>query len=521
MYNYYVNEKKIKQEREKEANEYKQQKLKHKRKKELEKLVEGYEGRLKNFLYNMASEPIVISDYNNNINSSRKLYLDESAAKIIGHKGFVHKGYKTEKQRVEDYLKEKNFGMFSDDKMLQFMRDSKSYVWDNSKRVYINNGPEHTILQPSMRFRHRSELERIADINNSYRYGRVDMKVIEKHLKSLGLNVSQKVENSQHVNNLNNSYSDDDDYMPFLSVNSAIEKQRTLEQEKQKQIREKIIKERNEMKDRLKKKYQVNEAKNIMSDLHSKTHFKGSSNFALFNTSSGFFKHKKTESAIDLPSPQKLVSDSPHKYKSLSNSASKTSLTFSKQLPPKAIVSADIKNELIQMNPLLFKLGSDIYNIAKDDEQFDPEKFKRCEDLAFNREYNGKSKRKNMGFLNNIKSRLRDSSTGDRMFRQGSLLSILSDCDGTPDKVVNENFSVFVLDKKKEEKIRIDGRDYKKDDLENIAKKVLRKCNFFHGKSQNNQAVLKSQSGKLMQTNGLSISDFSKKYKIIPNSKNT
>jgi hypothetical protein len=499
MYNYYLNEKRVKQEKEKEDMERKQQKMKTKRKHEMTKLITGHEARLKNFLYNMASEPITIVDYNNNVQSSRKNYLDENSNKILGRHGFILKGYKTEKQRIEDYLKERNFGFLPEREDLQYlMRDRDSYVWDNSKKI-LSNEPEHTIQQPSMRFKHRSELERIADINNAYSYGRVDMKIIQKQLRAMGLSVSQKFDHS------NQSFSSfiDDDYMPFLSVNGAIEKQKSIEKEKQKSTREKILKERTDMKDRLNKKYHINEARNIMSDLHTKTHFKGSTNFALFNKTNVFFNHKKTESMTDLPSQKDLMikslSSNSGFGKSLSNSASKTALGFKNKIPPKTIINADIKHELANMNPLLFNLGTNTYRITKDEEGVDEEKLNRVKQLAY-----GSPKRKvSMGFLNNIKSRLKDSPASDRMFRKGSFLSILDDNYANPEKKTDDR-----------DKIKIGEEKYDRNDLENIAKKVLTNCNFFHSKSQNNNHSLKSREGKLMQTNGMSISEFSKKFKL-------
>jgi hypothetical protein len=44
--------------------------------------------------------------------------------------------------------------------------------------------------------------------------------------------------------------------------------------------------------------------------------------------------------------------------------------------------------------------------------------------------------------------------------------------------------------------------------------KVLNNCNVWKSKNKNNNKMLKSGSGKLMMTNGVSISDFVKKYNL-------
>jgi hypothetical protein len=65
-----------------------------------------------------------------------------------------------------------------------------------------------------------------------------------------------------------------------------------------------------------------------------------------------------------------------------------------------------------------------------------------------------------------------------------------------------------------DEKIYVDGEVFYKSQVDKISKKVLEKCNFFSKKSNNNNGKLKSGSGKLMFTNGMSLDDFSAKYKL-------
>mgnify|MGYP001002005186 CR=1 FL=1 len=50
--------------------------------------------------------------------------------------------------------------------------------------------------------------------------------------------------------------------------------------------------------------------------------------------------------------------------------------------------------------------------------------------------------------------------------------------------------------------------------IQNITFKVLNNCNIWKRKNKNNNKMLKSGSGKLMMTNGISISEFSKKYNL-------
>jgi hypothetical protein len=65
-----------------------------------------------------------------------------------------------------------------------------------------------------------------------------------------------------------------------------------------------------------------------------------------------------------------------------------------------------------------------------------------------------------------------------------------------------------------DEKIFIDGEVFYKSQYDKISKKVLQKCNFINKKSNNNNKSLKAGTGKLMFTNGMSLDEFSTKYKL-------
>jgi len=47
-----------------------------------------------------------------------------------------------------------------------------------------------------------------------------------------------------------------------------------------------------------------------------------------------------------------------------------------------------------------------------------------------------------------------------------------------------------------------------------ISKHVLKKCNYFHEKNKNNNHSTKAREGKTMITNGMTVSDFYKRYNL-------
>ncbi len=65
-----------------------------------------------------------------------------------------------------------------------------------------------------------------------------------------------------------------------------------------------------------------------------------------------------------------------------------------------------------------------------------------------------------------------------------------------------------------EEKIKIDGEEIPKSQIDKIAKIILKRCNFVHSKNKNNTSVLKSKQGKLMFTGGMTVNEFTNKYNL-------
>jgi hypothetical protein len=91
-----------------------------------------------------------------------------------------------------------------------------------------------------------------------------------------------------------------------------------------------------------------------------------------------------------------------------------------------------------------------------------------------------------------------------------------SHCENEQDQA-NINKYVNINDKVINSKdcVKIHGKEYSKEyQMDVIAKFVLNNCNVYHDKSRYNNTRLKSKNGKLMITNGLTVNDFQKKYKI-------
>ncbi len=114
----------------------------------MKKLVDNYEKRISNFVLKLAEKPIIVKKQKNKPLTSREEYYARNSNKIIDKKGFSFKFYKTEKERIDEYINEK--------------KKIANYISKNSKKK-IKKSPEITLIQPSMRFKARTDLERVYD----------------------------------------------------------------------------------------------------------------------------------------------------------------------------------------------------------------------------------------------------------------------------------------------------------------------------------------------------------------------
>ena len=93
----------------------------------------------------MAQSPVVVKDYSSIVRNPRQELFEESIDKIIGGKGIILKGYKTEKMRIEEHLKNVTFN---------YQQNNKEYEINSSKFPKEN---KICIKQPQMRFKPRSK----------------------------------------------------------------------------------------------------------------------------------------------------------------------------------------------------------------------------------------------------------------------------------------------------------------------------------------------------------------------------
>ena len=458
-------------------------------------MYKNYENRVKNFIIEM-NDPetkIEIKEYEERINNPK---TDMSKEREI-QKPFIFKGYTTEEDRIKDSIKRNRY-LFNlpdyDDEVNNsnkkekteinekpqinyFNKDGKSNYKKVNKKVNVNRKnliskaeqnkykyilKNDLIIQPEMRFKPRTDLERVYDMINGYKYGLAKRDILDKQLKNVGLN---KYQNSNELKrrilkkiNINNSPSESENESDNdkTNTNSEIHK---LKQNKKSRLyyNPKSV----DYKDKpWMKRTDLNaDAYKILDSYHYKTHFKAAEEIAE-NKMKIVNKNKKNKYCLLLPN-----------------------LFQNKSTANLEDLNSTYNNN--KTNDLFLKLNDEIENISKIKYDKNKNPFKKKE------------------IFEESKIKL----LGDIAFNQGNQGNNKED-----DNFIDENRLLF--DKNvDEENIMVDNHVYnKKNQFELITNKILDKCNIYNHKSKFNNTKLKKRNGKLMFTRGLSINQFEEKY---------
>ena len=482
-------------------------------------LVDNYEKRIKNFIIKLAEKPIIVKKLKNKLLTSREDYYAKNSNKIIDKKGFSFKFYKTEKERIDEYVNEKE--------------KIDNYLAKNSKKKEKAKSLEVTLIQPSMRFKARSDLERVYDILKNRENFNQDKKIVQKQLDNLGY-ISKNYEagidddddeEEEKGNNLNN-IEDDGKY-----------KNLSPEEKRRKILHNKIINDRKNMIERRKlfltlrnnKKKSKDENKKIIhlrEELHQKLYFKALENLTMFKTSTMNHNLFKIWSKEDIKTQKNIAFIKNNYYTHLSSGFNKIK---SKMLNINSYSHRNKRNKNIR-NEILEKDNQNIYktddNNKKNSDIFN-KKFihnknhydifsnkKILEDLQITKDIvNSNPLLYNYNFsettyMNDNKNIFSDAKMNNL---KQIAFNIKKDEDSEVYDIM-ENELPFD-DLKKEENIIIDGKYFKKSETYEIADRILKKCNWNKKKVKYKGNF---EKGKLMFTNGMILKDFEEKYGISP-----
>ena len=364
------------------------------------------------------------------------------------------KPFMTDKMRIEKFLEsKKKENDFINKKHKKNIMTSD--IEEKNKFEEKEKAKKDNYLQPTMKFRPRTDLERIFDTINLNYFGKISKNLVNEQLKSLGL---LKVYSNKKNSNIQNEYSL---LREKLKVNPETldylikEKQRLEQGPKTKEIHElinnmdNIIQINKEIKtdkinkemmfgnsiENKEKKYKIKRknlnnflAKNILGEYQKKTHFKALCTYSL-DLEDNNYKDKK------------IV-----RYNSLDN------LDY-------------FKNDN-DITPYQFKKK------FKRDKLYSPNKMNYLRHL-----FNSEEKK------HEIQKPEKDRRIIEMEAEQNKLL-------------------------RRQNNVLINGKYYNKKDLKGISDALLKKCNYVskHFEPKN------SGNGKLMFTRGMTVNEFAKKY---------
>ena len=425
---------------------------------------------------------IIIND-----NSEKKYPFRNEINKI--KTPFIFKGYKTEEERIKESIKSyKSLYGISDDQNIknQILKTEKNeeediYNFDipnqnqikklssiieeeKIKDILKNN----ILIQPEMRFKARTDLERIYDALFEKNFRLNEKQIIERQLKNLNLN----------------SYQTPEIIKKKMTIVTPNDENKIEEEERKYKIKPNPLYEEAKKKEREKnsvdiiygegklyynpkklffKPWQKNldlnsEAEGILSEYHIKTHFKACAEIAENKINSNLIFHKRSKTMLD------PIKEIVNKKKKLLN-----------------INSEEFKEKEYEIKYDDYNRNKNPYN-EKLNENIDPASLRVLSNLAF---------------------------TKDSIIRGDNPIVGQYIPTGKKNKYYHKRKLVD------ENSVLIDGEILFKDSqFDIIASKVLNICHVNRKKSQYNNSNLKKKKGKLMITKGLSVDDFEKKYKI-------
>ena len=128
----------------------------------------------------MIHKPIVISDQISPIENPRQRYMEEEVSKNKGKKAFVFSSYMTEKERLEIYEKEKKRNEDINRKLIY--GHNKNFI---DEKILLG-----LVQQPQLRFKPRSDLERLIDsLSKNNNISNNEKKILFNQMKQMNIGV--------------------------------------------------------------------------------------------------------------------------------------------------------------------------------------------------------------------------------------------------------------------------------------------------------------------------------------------
>ena len=470
-------------------------------------MYRNYEKRVKDFVIDMTNPESIIEHKDITekvINTRAELINERFADNPEKNRPLVFRGYISEADRIKDVIKQNKYLYYLPDyeKIKQEKKRLKALSQDNnaSKTIDQNNinrvlnskytinndtdrfsinNPENinasksskknTIFQPTMRYKPRTDLERVYDILNGYNYNQASRDIIERQLKSINLYDYKK-------NSINEGGKEES---RILKRPRFLSKSLQRKTKKRKNVNS-LYKMNHVYYNPDKSSYKPwqrredlnTEAYGFLSSYHYKTHFKAAEEIAESDYKTNNKGNNHLNSVFLLPN---LL---PKYYK------------------PRSIKTENNMEE--REDPFKFGEDNSSSENSEDYEDFD----KNYNPIIHKPKTVGDPK--TMEILTKIAFRQK-KGTGQMDFKnEQEEQKIVRKIKKTGNKNYTEDNNVIINNK----------LYYKNTQFDQISHKILEMCNIYSPKSKFNNTVHKSKGGKTMITKGMTVGEFEKKYNI-------
>lgn len=502
MYNLYTYEKnklmndKIKNQEENEK------KIKFKRNLELQKLSSNYDKRMNNFILNLCEHPIFIKNYTNK-NSDLKL----SNNKI--YKNFSFGGFMTDKNRI-------NLLNMQNKLNEEYEKSTKNKI--DKPNDIRNNSEKKLFVQPKMRFKPRSELERIIEVMDLLGRNKRNKKV-KKILEQLRQTDIKKLKQSKGFGKLKQIYKhnmklnksdidktnensdsskkeDTDENLDYTLEVNLYRKIRNISNRLKKQIklRNKRLKD-NDTGETLENKINFDKLKIRNKELielfkdDEKTYFKGASQYAMiYNIRSNKSKDSRLKSAFSLSNSTGNINNY-YSNNNLNILRNRNSKKLKRNDRPISMINIKTKLNKYYKDNSYKKLGIEFQSKKR---TMDNVIKKEIEKSLLNQFYKKLDKKEYKNYFNKPffleknailiqKAKTIDSDLDNKLSYLKKIISLNSDSNEdiiTQQTGTKENS----VTKQKYKQIIIDGKKFKFDDIKNISDAIFTKCGYYNKK---------------------------------------
>ena len=352
---------------------------------------------------------------------------------------------------------------------------------------------KNLIYQPQMRFKARTDLERVYDNLSSKNLNEKDKHIIEKQLTNINLYKYKKPKDLLNIQNKKSNEEDEiklDDKKYNILPNPLIEE---LKKEREKINKEKLLfaktklyyePKNNNKKLWARKENLNNEAKKFLSSYHYKTHFKA--------TEEVQFNIKNKYHSVDKDINTYLMI--PNIFNTENNELSSKKLKNNRNF-----YSFNCDYDELDKKKDIFNFGEDQY---KDEEEENLIDYKDLDKQFRNNPiYDDVKKNKYNPDSLKILSKIAFKKLEKTIENEDEQKT--EDYDEKSINILNNRFS------KRNKSNLLDDEN-----IHNTAKTILGECKIYTGKSKYNNSFLKSGAGKNMITKGLSLNEFLKKYSL-------